>query len=298
MDSVPTSKRDSWIGVLLLIACATLWSLSGALIKLLNRNGGVSALSIAFYRSLFGGVLFLPFACRHVKTLRSVSIAWPIGSVLSFTLMTACFVLATTQTAAANAIILQYTAPLWVFLLSPALLNERPRLEEGLTLLLAMAGVGVIFFGNRSGGTGGLFMALASGFGYGALTIALRGLRRAHPWAVVCLNCLGSGALLAFAVARWGSFSLTREQFYFLLLLSVLQFSLPYMLFSYALRRIEAHQASLILLLETVLNPLWTFLAVGERVPAATLAGGPLILAGIGAWMLLTWRKEALLPET
>ena len=76
------------------------------------------------------------------------------------------------------------------------------------------------------------------------------------------------------------------------MLLSLVQFTLPYVLFSWGLQRVEAHRAALIVLLETVLNPLWTFLLVGEAVPPATLLGGPLILVGVAGWLLLSWRRE------
>ncbi len=284
------------MGVLLLIACAALWSLSGPLIKLLNyQGGGVSGLAIACYRSLLGGLVFLPLAWRRRRTLRVVAPIWPAASVLTFTLMTVTFVLATTMTAAANAISLQYTAPLWVFLLSPLILGERPRREEGLVLLIAMAGVAVLFAGHPAADMPALLVALTSGLGYGSLIVVLRGLRRVDPTVVTCLNLLGSGLLLAPAVALWSTFHLTAGQLGLLVLLSVAQFALPYVLFSLALQSVEAHRAALITLLEMVLNPLWTYLIVGEAIPPATRLGGPLILLGVAGWMLLTWRREAAL---
>ena len=290
-----------WLGILTLLCTATLWSLNGPLIKLLNRSGadftGVPGVTIACYRSLFGGVIFLPFAIRRWRTLatsstRATTIAWPIGSVLTFTLMTSCFVIATTQTAAANAIVLQYTSPIWVFVLSPLLLGERPRLRDGLVLLLALAGVAIIFFGHAPTHTSALLIGLVSGLGYGSLTVALRGLRRADPSTVVALNFLGSGLLLVPAVAIWATFRLNGHQFLLVLVLSVVQFALPYLMFSWALKHVEAHRAALIVLLETVLNPLWTYVLVGESVPRPTLFGGPLILVSVVGWMLVTWRRE------
>ncbi len=278
----------AWTGVLALLACATLWSLNGPLIKLLNQQGlGLPALTIAFYRSLLGGLAFLPFAWPRAGQLRRVPPAWPAGSVLTFTLMTATFVAATTRTAAANAILLQYTSPIWVFLLSPLLLGERPRPAEGLALAVAMAGVAVLVAGNPRGDLVGILLALASGFGYGSLTVALRGLRAVDPVVVAGLNCLGSALLLAPAVLAAGAVWVSPAQLGWLLVLSLVQFALPYALFSWALQRVEAHQAALIVLLETVLNPLWTYLVVGETVPPATRLGGPLILAGVAGRLLL-----------
>lgn len=289
----PADRGGFWLGVAALVLTAALWSLNGPLIKLLNAGGqGVDGLVIACYRSLLGGLLFLPAALRGWRTIHNAPLAWRIGSVLAFTFMTSCFVMATTMTAAANAIVLQYTAPIYVFLLSPLLLRERPRWSEGAALLVAMAGVLVILLNQPPSDARGLLVALASGLGYGALIVFLRGLRAVDPWVVVALNFLGSGLLLTPAVLAFGSFAVTPTQLGVLALMSVVQFALPYVIFSWALRRVEAHRASLITLLEMVLNPIWTLLAVGEAPPRATLLGGPLILAGVVLWTVMTWRNS------
>ena len=285
-----TPARLAWLGVGALLVCATMWSLNGPLIKLLAKEA-VPGITIACYRSLLGGVLFIPFALWRGRTIRLVRPVWPVFSVLAFTLMTSCFVIATTMTAAANAIILQYTSPIWVFLLAPLLLSERLRRSDGLVLLVAMTGVAVIFAGHATTDVPALLIGLLSGLGYGSLTVALRGLRHVDPATVVALNFLGSGLLLIPAVAIWGVFGLTGYQGFLVLMLSVVQMALPYLLFSWALRHVEAHRAALIVLLETVLNPALTYLMVGEHVPPATLVGGPLILVSVVSWMLLTWRR-------
>ena len=286
-----SNGRDWWLGVAALVVCALLWSLNGPLIKLLNARGGVSGEAIAAYRSLVGGIVFLPLAWRRRATLRGVGRAWPIGSLICFTVMTACFVKATTMTAAANAIVLQYTSPIWVFALSPLLLGVRPRWADGVWLLPAMGGIGLILAWQWDTDLLGLIVALGSGLGYGALTITLRGLRDVDPTVVVAINFVGSGLLLL----PWGlgsGMAVGADQIWLILALGVVQFSLPYVVFSWALRRVQAHQAALIVLLEAVLNPLLTWLVVGEAIPAATLVGGPLILLGVVGWMAATWRSE------
>ncbi len=283
--------RRAWLGIAALLLCAGLWSLNGPLIKLLDRHE-VPGVTIACYRSLLGGVVFLPLAIGRLGTLRRVSIGWPIAGVVTFTIMTASFVIANTLTAAANVIILQYTSPIWVFLLSPWLLKERPGWGEGAILLVAMAGVGVIFSGNLHTSMVGLLVALASGWGYGTLTVVLRGLRPVSPLVVAWGNAVGSGLLLVVPVVVWGRFSLGLEEWWLMLVLALVQFTLPYVLFSWALQRVKAHQAALILLLETVLNPIWTYLVVGEVPPTATLVGGPLILLSVVGWLSLAWRRQ------
>lgn len=294
-----TPASGKMLGVVALVLCAALWSLNGPLIKLLRQPDpqgaeGLPGITIAAYRSLIGGLLFLPLALRRRASLKSISPAWPIASVLMFTVMTACFVIATTQTAAANAIILQYLSPIVVFLLSPVILAVTPRWSEGAVLLGAMLGAGVIFLGNPATELGPLTVAACSGLGYGALIVFLRVLTPVDPFVVVAMNFLGSGILMAAAIplVPGGSFELTTRQFTILFLMSVVQFAAPYVLFSWALRHVEAHKASLIILLETVLNPIWTFLVVGETPPGATMLGGPLILASVVGWMLLSWRHE------
>lgn len=297
------SRQAQWIGVLALLACAALWSLNGPLIKILQRpdgdSPGVAGLTIACYRSLIGGFFFLIPAWPRLTALRRVSPRWIIGSVVTFTLMTASFVIATTQTAASSAIALQYLSPVVVFLLSPLLLGERARLSEGFALVGALAGLAVIFFGHPPGAAGPLVIAVCSGLGYGALTVVLRGLRGVEPIVVVALNFVGSGLLMgaAMLVLPDSQFVVTGKQVAILALMSVVQFAAPYVLFSWALQRVEAHKASLIVLLEAILNPLFTFIAVGEAVPTPTLIGGPLILASVAAWMIVSWRNARGTPD-
>jgi len=289
-EALRTTSR-TWAGILALLACATLWSLNGPLIKLMN-HAGVPGVTIACYRSLIGGLVFLPLALGRLATLRNVPVGWPVASVATFTLMTVTFVVASTMTAAANAIVLQYTSPIWVFLLSPLLLKERPGRAEGLVLLIAMAGVAVIFSGKTDTSPVGLLIALASGAGYGALTVVLRGLRPVSPIVVASLNALGSGLILLVPVIVSRAWGLTPYTLTLMALMGLVQFTFPYLLFSWGLQRVEAHRAALIVLLETVLNPLWTYLIVHEPPPPATLKGGPLIVLSVAAWVLLAWRRD------
>lgn len=274
------SPRERTLAIAALFACAALWSLNGPLIKLLTREA-VPGVSIACYRSLFGGLALLPLALRHWGTLRVVSPRWTVATVLSFAIMTVSFVIATTRTAAASAVVLQYTSPAWVFLLSPLLLREKPRPRDGMALAVAMIGVAVIFAAHPSGEIPWLLVALLSGLAYGCLTMFIRALRPVDPFVVATVNTLGSALILLPWVAADGVFGMTWRQFVLMGLLGIVQFAAPYALFSWALRRIEAHKASLIVLIETILNPVWTYLAVGEAVPVPTLMGGPLILLAV-----------------
>lgn len=318
MGEAKLLRRRHSTGVVLLFAAALLWSISGALIKLAHREGA-DGVTIAFYRSLFAGLFLLPFArrkfhtlTRHVESrtadrafgkellsgerrswlfflhipismwnwLRTLRPA-ALSCVVFFTLMTVCFVIANTKTEAANAIILQYTSTIWVFGLSPWLLAEKPRAKELWLLGLVMIGIAVIFGGNAATDLMGLLIALAAGLFYALLTIMIRIMRDSDPAAVTVLNNLGSAALLLPAALLAGNLMVSRRALGLLVVMGVVQFGLPYYLFTLGLARVKAYQAALITLAEPVLVPLWAYLAVRERVPAATLIGGGVILMAL-----------------
>lgn len=283
----PTSGRERGSGTLVLIACAALWSLNGPLIKLLDREG-VPAVSIACLRSLIGGLVLLPLALRFAGSLRAVRWWWPALTAVSFTFMTTSFVMANVLAPASTAIVLQYTAPVWVFLLAPLLVGERAQRAERYVLVVALAGVAVMFVAGGGATPLGFALGLASGLGFGLLTVLLRKLRPVQPLAVATMNALGSGLVLIPAVVVWGSVALSPRAWWLVVVLAVVQFTLPYVLYSWALQRVMVQRAALILLLEPVLNPIWTYFAVGERPPLGTLLGGPLIVLSVAGWI---WKK-------
>jgi len=287
-------------GIALLFTAGLLWSLNGALIKLVYDGGaGPHGVTIACYRSLFAGLFILPLAVRRravapSKGSRLATLRAPPGSrsvlglrpaavacTLFYTLMTACFVIANTMTAAANAIILQYTSTFWIFLLSPWLLEERPHARDLWLLGLAMAGIAVIFAGNATTDLGGLTVALASGLFFGLLTMMIRQMRNSDSAAVTVLNNLGSGLLLVPVVALWAQFTMSPRAWGLVVTMGVVQFGLPYYLFSLGLVRVPAYQAALITLCEPVLVPVWTYMAVGEVPSLETIAGGLVILVAL-----------------
>ncbi len=316
MTSLPRTTRRAYVnGLVMLFATGVFWSLNGALIKLIYHDGGgPHGVIIAFYRSLIAGLLLLPLARGRFHTLSrrsvrtradsfeegasavSVDASASSGSltrtlltlrpaaifcVLFFTVMTVCFVVGNTLTEAANVILLQYTSTFWIFALSPWLLREKPRMQDVSFLAVAVAGIGVIFVGQASADLAGLAVALTSGLFFGLLTLMIRIMRDSDAAAVMVLNLLGSALLLLPVALVVGGLWVTPRELILLLLLGVVQFGGPYYLYTLALRRVPAHQAALATLIEPVLVPVWTYLAVGETVSKTTIAGGALILGAL-----------------
>jgi drug/metabolite transporter (DMT)-like permease len=284
-------------GRLALLAAGVLWSLGGVFIKRLP----VSPLVITFYRSLFAALALLLFAGVQKRRFRTggsrleshapAPAVWElVVSTVLFAVLLITFVAATRLTTAANAIILQYTAPIYVIGFSALLLREPPRHADWAALALCMAGVAVLFFGNyRPGGNGrGLALALISGAGFGLFMLWQRRLRGVDPVLLAGLNNTGAALILSVAI-RWMG-PVDAASLLTLVGMGVVQIALPYALFTWALQHVPGPEASLLTLVEPVLNPAWVALFAGEIPSHATVAGGALILSAL-VLRYTAWRK-------
>ncbi len=268
---------------LLLLAAAALWSTAGAAIKLC----GLSGWQIAGARSLVAGA-FLLLLVREARRLPSLRAA-VVAVAYAFTVV--LFVVATKLTTAANAIFIQDTAPLWVLLLSPWLLREHPTRGELLAIPVYGLGLGLFFLDELSAGqVAGNLVALASGVAFAFSIIGLRRLRHESPSALVWGNLVAA----AIALPLWPTGPAPRAlDLGLVAYLGVFQLGLAYYCFSRGLERTPAVEASLLVLLEPVLNPIWTFLLAGERPGPWAIAGGAVVLAAT-AWRTVV---PALLPQ-
>jgi DME family drug/metabolite transporter len=259
-----------------ILAAAVLWSTAGAAIKLTSLN----AWQIAGGRSLVAAIAVAAMVpgSRVRPRLRVLGVAF--ASAITVIL----FVLATKLTTAANAIFLQETAPLWVLLLAPLLLRERPSRGELLSIPVYAAGLALFFVDDlTSGQTAGKLCALGSGLTFAVTIVGLRHLREEGPGALLW----GSVIAALVTLPLWGTGPApTSADLGLLLFLGVFQLALAYVFFARGLAGVTAVEASLLLLLEPVLSPIWAYLAVGERPGPWALAGGAIVLAAT-AWRVL-----------
>ncbi|MEE9550638.1 MAG: EamA family transporter [Candidatus Binatia bacterium] len=288
MSSVEEHKRDSFTlnrGRLLILFTGVLWSLGGVFIKSLELPPVV----IAFYRSIFASLLFSLFVTRS---------GWRLGfpllvSVASYTATMSFFVWANKLTTAANAIVLQYTAPIFVFLIIRLWFREPISGSNLLTLFLGMVGMTIIFSGSRGQqDLQGVTVALFSGIVFSIYMVNLRFLKGINPLALTFVNNLVcSLALLPLAVTQ---LALSTDQLLALAAMGVVQLGIPYFLFSKGLETISLQEASLIVLVEPVLNPVWVVLIVGEVPSGATLVGGGVILFSLALrYLRLLTRRDS-----
>ncbi len=255
--------------VLLLIVTAILWSLGGVLIKSIEWN----PLAIAGGRS---GIAVLVLGTFFPSLWRKIS--WKaLPGALAYTATVTLFVFATKLTTAANAIFLQYTAPIYIALLGPWLLQERATRLDWALISLGLAGI-LLFFFDQLNLTGilGVILALASGISYAFLAMALRRERDGSPEAVVLL-----GNLLTLVVAAPAMFPVENlnRNFPWLLALGIIQLTIPYLTYSAAIRHVRALDAAIISFIEPILNPIWVLIVTHERASAWTLTGGAIVLS-------------------
>jgi drug/metabolite transporter (DMT)-like permease len=215
--------------------------------------------------------------------------------VLSYTAAISAFVAANKLTTAANAIVLQYTAPVFVFLFTRLIWGEKISKLNGCALIVAMLGVAII--ASDSAGEpemAGVLLALLSGVLFAVYMVNLQRTQQVHPVYLTWINNLVCALLLLLVVKS--QLALSLDQAIILAVMGAVQLGMPYFLFSQGLRTVPLQEASLIALIEPVLNPLWVALIVGEIPSAATLLGGALIVLGLGGrylWPLLGKPVEA-----
>jgi drug/metabolite transporter (DMT)-like permease len=277
---------------LLLLAAAFLFSTGGAAIKAAPITGW----QVASFRSAVAAVFLLialPDARRN-WTLRMA----PVAIAYAATLIS--FVVSTRLTTAANAIILQSTAPLYVLLLSPLVLHER--IGRADLLYMAAVAVGMIIFFTGSDTAvatapdpaRGNLVALVSGVSYACMLIGLRWLARVGKGdSAVATIALGNALACVLALPWAVPFdpARLRASLLVILYLGVIQIGVAYFCLTRAIRHVPAVEATTLLMLEPALNPVITWLVHGEKPGVIKLTGGAVILI---ATVVNTWRQSRL----
>ncbi len=276
-------------GRLLIVAAALLWSLSGGFTKVLTQETflhlgtpAVPGLQIAFYRALCAGLVLVPaLRPRDISFRRTM-----LAMMTCFAVMNALFVLAMAWGQAANAIWLQYTGPMWMYLASVWWLKEPADRRSSVALAIGIVGIAVIVWGGRQEAQLLVVgIALGSGVAYAGVIISLRVLRGASSRWLTVLNHLWSALVLIPFLWSMSPAQPTIAQLVVLFLFGTVQMALPYWLVARGLRVVSPQEAGMITLLEPLLNPVWAYLVAPEtEVPSTyTLAGGAFILGAL-AW--------------
>ena len=254
---------------MLMASAAFFWSTGGMLIKWVD----LGPMAITGWRSLICGIMIWFIMGRPRIKLSKPTLA--MAAAYSGAMI--CYVVATKWTTAANAIMLQFTSPIYVALLAPRLLNEPNRWWDWLTICVGLCGMSLFFLDQLSPqGFWGNILAAGSGVFMAALFMLMRNQRAAQPsHGVILGNFITALIALPFMLQVMPSM----QSWLGLSLLGVFQLGLGYYLCSKAITHVSAMESLLICMVEPVLNPLWVFLFIGEMPQSFALIGGFMVLA-------------------
>lgn len=287
-----TPTPDRIRGLLYLLGAALVWSTGGLLIKLIDLDG----ISLAGARSWFALIpllIYMKYAgANHPRPPARFTTPIVLGSI-AYAGTVLFFVVATKETTAANAILLQYTAPIWVALLSPLLLREAIRPIDWGAAVVVVLGLALFTLDDvpTSARLGDLF-ALISGLFFACCIMALRHGRAGSGLRMVLYGNVLAGLVgLPFLISA----APPAVEFLPIALLGIGQLGLGYILFMAGIRHVSALEGALIPVLEPLLNPIWVVIGVGERPSIYSIAGGIVVLAAISgrAWWGTMRRRES-----
>jgi drug/metabolite transporter (DMT)-like permease len=262
------------VGYLLLAALG--WSLAGILFKLVDWP----PLAAAGGRGLVAGLFLIAVIGRRLRFTWS---PLQLGTAFVYAGCTVLFAVANKMTSAAHAILIQYTAPVWVALAGAWFLNERAKPADWLTIAASFVGVALFLYdGLQVNNLAGILVALASGVFFAALIILLRKQKDGSPIESIILgNLLG---FLAGLPAMWSAGPPPTGTMGALLVLGVVQLGIPYLLYARAIKHVTALESVLLPVIEPILNPVWVMLFIGERPTPLSLLGGAIVVGAV------TWR--------
>jgi drug/metabolite transporter (DMT)-like permease len=271
-----------------LLGSAALFSTGGAAIKLCALTGW----QVVSFRAAIAALtvlVLLPEARRRwsVPAL-AVGVLYAATAIL--------FVTSNKLTTAANTIFLQSTSPLYIALLSPWLLRERVRGRDLAFMASLAVGLVLIFLGTEApmatapDPARGNVLAAFSGLSCGLMLIGLRWLEREASGSAATAVVVGNTTAFLAALPLALPVHVRPADGLILAYLGVFQIGVGYLLLLWALRRVGALEATLLLFIEPVLSPIWSWLVHGERPGAWSLAGGVVILA---ATAVKTWSDLA-----
>ncbi|MDP1991060.1 MAG: EamA family transporter [Syntrophales bacterium] len=283
-------KLKKSAGILAMAATAFLWSIAGLFIKVIDWN----PIAIAGMRSVIASIVIFFYLKRPEFNFSFPQVAAAIAHAATMLL----FVAANKTTTAANAILLQYTAPVLTAFIGAVLLKERPRVEHFAALPLAAAGMIIMFFNELGGGNlFGNVLALMSAITLSFYFVFMRMQKDGSPLESILLSHWLT-AIICVIISLFLPFpQVTLKSLAAIAVLGIVQLGLSAILFSIAIKRVSAISANLIAVIEPVFNPVWVFIAIGEAPGVNALIGGGIIVLAVTIASVISARsKERPIP--
>lgn len=268
-----------------MIACAVLWSISGIFFKVLNCHPFV----IAGMRSAFAAATIAIYMVHKKHKL-----VFNRSTVLTALFLTAVFfmfVTANSLTTAANAIVLQYTAPVFILVFSAIFLKQRFLKADVIVVALTLLGISLFFVDKLDGGKLlGNLLGIGSGIALSGLFIVVGGSKDEEERMSGLLLGQLLTSLIGLPFIAFTDNQLDGRAIAFLAILGVLQLGIPYILMGLASLHCPPLACSLIGMIEPLLNPIWVAIFDGETPGPLALVGGAIVLISIAIWCV--WKDR------
>jgi len=266
-------EKAGRFGPLYMLAAAVLFSTGGLLCKLIPW----SALAICGVRSLIAaGVIGAYLAVRRHRPVFNRCTA--VGAVC-YVGTTTLFVMANKMTTAANAIVLQYAAPVWIMVMMALFFGQKPRKAEIITIAVVLAGIVCFFCDSLAAGSlWGDLLALISGVFYAGLFI-LNSFEEGDTLSALLLGQLVSGVAFTPFLARETDFS--APVLLIAIVMGLIQLGAAYVFFSEGTALTPPVTASLICTVEPILNPILVAIVLRETVTPLSLFGAAVVVLAI-----------------
>jgi len=266
-------------------ATAFLWSIAGLFIKVIDWN----PFAIAGARSLIASIVILGYLRRPRIHFSFPQIAAAVANAATMLL----FVSANKTTTAANAILLQYLAPVFTVFAGAVLLKERAHWEHFVALPLVAASMLLMFFDDLGGGRLlGNVLGVLSAVTFSLYFVFMRMQKDGSPLESILLSHWITGGICILISFFLPVPDITPKSLAAIAVLGVVQIGLSAILFSIAIKGIPAVQANLIAVIEPVFNPVWVFFAIGESPGVHALAGGVIIIVAVTMASIVSSRRE------
>jgi DME family drug/metabolite transporter len=279
---IPVQRK----GLIYISFTALLWSSSGLFIKILELD----AFQISFYRSGIAALTVFTVSILRTKKFKLETDILSNIQAVFFAGILIFFVLATKMTTAANAIFLQFTAPIYLLILEPLVLKSKFDSKNLLTIIITVFGMILFFFGRLEiGNIYGNIIAIISGICFALFTLLLRRKKLLNKKENTLNSVILGNAIVAVIsfFVIFPRFSLSASETVILLYMGIFQIGISYIIFNEGVKYVSATESMIIATLEAIFNPIWVFLGIGEKPSIYAIAGGAIIMSAI-LWRNLT----------
>ena len=270
-----------------MLICATLWSIAGIFMKLLPWNG----FAVASLRSLFAGITILTY--MRISGIKLVFTKKTVAGGILTGLVYICFTCANKLTTAANAIVLQFTSPVFIVIFTSIIYKTKIKKGDLITVLLTLAGIALFFFDDlKTGYIIGNIVAIAAGMFMAGMYMVVGVMDDEMRFSTISIGQMFTFlAGLPFVIATKPVFNATTLSC--IAVLGIFQLGISYILYCKASKYCPPLACCLLGVIEPLLNPVWVMIFDGEKPGIFALIGAVIVVATITLWCIYGKKNES-----